>query len=184
MVKDVAGSRLSGIPSPVALTITLFDFSLITLIPRDDRPRVRRRGRKLRQGGALLCGHTGSSRDGVLRNDLSDQRSQSKGELHPIDRADILSQVAGLDITSWSYRSDPSHARHLGPMAQDFRSTFGLGSSDEAIFLVDADGVALAAIQALNAELASLREESASLRETVEALQKRLTTMQHDAAPK
>lgn len=105
-----------------------------------------------------------------------------KENFTPIDRGDILREVAGLDITSWSYRSDPSHTRHLGPMAQDFRATFGLGGSDEAIFLVDADGVALAAIQALNAEVASLRNESASLRQTVEALQKRLATMEQGAA--
>lgn len=38
-------------------------------------------------------------------------------------------------------------------MAQDFMAAFGLGGSDEGIGTVDADGVALAAIQGLNTKL-------------------------------
>ncbi len=53
-------------------------------------------------------------------------------------------------------------------MAEDFRAAFGLGSDDKGIATVDADGVALAAIQGLKAEqdlqLNALREENASLR--------------------
>jgi hypothetical protein len=40
--------------------------------------------------------------------------------------------------------------RHLGPMAQDFRSALGLGDDDRTYYAVDAQGVALAAIQGLN----------------------------------
>jgi hypothetical protein len=35
-------------------------------------------------------------------------------------------------------------------MAQDFRATFGLGDDDRTYYAVDAQGVALAAIQALD----------------------------------
>ena len=38
-------------------------------------------------------------------------------------------------------------------MAQDFRASFGLGSDDKSIAGVDAEGVAFAAIQGLNAKL-------------------------------
>ena len=41
----------------------------------------------------------------------------------------------------------------MGPSAQDFRAAFGLGHSDRMISTVDADGVALAAIQGLNRKL-------------------------------
>jgi hypothetical protein len=37
----------------------------------------------------------------------------------------------------------------MGPTAQDFYATFSLGDSDKSIGTVDADGVALAAIQGL-----------------------------------
>ncbi|HKX61073.1 MAG TPA: hypothetical protein VJS65_04505, partial [Verrucomicrobiae bacterium] len=39
------------------------------------------------------------------------------------------------------------------PMAQDFYETFGLGGNPTAIATIDADGVALAAIQGLNRKL-------------------------------
>jgi hypothetical protein len=57
-------------------------------------------------------------------------------------------------------------------MAQDFRAAFGLGSDDKIITKVDVNGVALAAIQGLNAKLearvAEQARELADLRRTVE----------------
>ncbi|MFV1981316.1 MAG: hypothetical protein ACC655_09205, partial [Rhodothermia bacterium] len=38
---------------------------------------------------------------------------------------------------------------HIGPMAEDFFESFGLGGDERYIGTVDADGVALAAIQGL-----------------------------------
>ena len=45
-------------------------------------------------------------------------------------------------------------------MAQDFRAAFGLGASPTAIATVDADGVALAAIQGLNEKVESGRHKA------------------------
>lgn len=39
--------------------------------------------------------------------------------------------------------------RHIGPMAQDFCAAFEVGHDDKRISTIDADGVALASIQAL-----------------------------------
>jgi trimeric autotransporter adhesin len=64
----------------------------------------------------------------------------------------------------------PNSQRTLirGPMAQDFRAAFGLGACDTEIVTIDADGVALAAIQGLNAkledEVVTLRAELAQIR--------------------
>jgi hypothetical protein len=53
---------------------------------------------------------------------------------------------------------------NLGPMAQDFHAAFGLGENDCAIAAVDADGVALAAIQGLNEKMEQqLRAKEARL---------------------
>lgn len=49
---------------------------------------------------------------------------------------------------------------HIGPMAQDFNAAFQLGESDRAITTVDADGVALAAIQGLNQKLEQNKHKS------------------------
>jgi len=54
-------------------------------------------------------------------------------------------------------------------MAQDFRTAFGLGTDERHIATVDADGVALAAIQGLNQKLegrSQLLEEKLEQKET------------------
>jgi hypothetical protein len=51
-------------------------------------------------------------------------------------------------------------------MAQDFRAAFGLGEIPTAIATVDADGVALAAIQGLNQKLEEqVRDKDARIAE-------------------
>jgi len=64
-------------------------------------------------------------------------------------------------------------ARHMGPTAQDFRATFGLGASAAGIDTVDADGVALAAIQGLREQVLELRDENVALRARLEVLENR-----------
>lgn len=49
----------------------------------------------------------------------------------------------------WSYKKEPS-IRHIGPSAEAFYQAFGLGIDDQSISTIDADGVALIAIQALH----------------------------------
>jgi hypothetical protein len=80
-----------------------------------------------------------------------------------LDRQVILDKLAGLPISTWTYRTEQSTLRHIGPMAQDFMSTFEVGSSDKTILQVDADGVAFAAIQALYERLQHLERKNAEL---------------------
>lgn len=91
----------------------------------------------------------------------------------PVNGPELLSRVANLPIQSWHYTNAPG-VRHIGPMAQDFHHAFGLGSDDKSIATVDADGVALGAIQALHevvraqaAELTALKQELNSLRSLI-----------------
>ncbi len=76
----------------------------------------------------------------------------------------ILRRVAELPLSVWTYGFDHASVRHLGPMAQDFAAAFGLGSSDRRIDMVDANGVALASIQALYRRVVALEQEVAQLR--------------------
>ena len=87
-----------------------------------------------------------------------------KHDFASIDQQAILDKVASLPISMWGYRTESSGERHIGPMAQDFMSTFQVGSSDKTILQVDADGVALASIQALYARLKNIEEQNAELR--------------------
>ena len=89
----------------------------------------------------------------------------------PVAGEDLLLRLRGLSITTWTYRVENAGVRHMGPMAQDFRAAFGLGSDPKTISTVDADGVALAAAQALeartrglDARIHALERENAALR--------------------
>ena len=97
---------------------------------------------------------------------LSDVRA--KENFRSVDSAALLDKVVALPVREWNYITQDASVRHLGPTAQDFKAAFGLGESDTGISTVDADGVALAAIQALareNAELkARLEAQEARLR--------------------
>lgn len=92
--------------------------------------------------GAVLPSGSGSW------SSLSDRTA--KDNFEPIDSQTILEKLCKLPIEKWNYRSQNSSIHHLGPMAQDFYSSFGLGEDERHISSVDADGIALAAIQGLN----------------------------------
>jgi hypothetical protein len=86
-----------------------------------------------------------------------------KRDFTSVDPDQILEQLAALPIATWSYRTESAQERHIGPMAQDFMASFGVGSSDRTILQVDADGVAFAAIQALYARLKAVEADNARL---------------------
>jgi hypothetical protein len=99
---------------------------------------------------------------------LSDR--EVKANMAPVDESLILLLLAGLPISTWSYTSQDPSVRHIGPVAQDFSAAFGVGEDDRHISTVDADGVALAAIQGLyqlvqeqNAQIVALEARVAAL---------------------
>lgn len=93
-----------------------------------------------------------------------------KMDIQPVDSARVLKAVSRLPIQAWRYRTQPE-AQHLGPMAQDFAAELGLGADDRVIAAVDASGVALAAIQALNARVEHLAQINESLVGRIAALE-------------
>jgi len=76
-----------------------------------------------------------------------------KENFAPVDEQEILNKVANLPIEMWNYTDREDGIRHIGPMAQDFMESFHVGDSDRHIHMVDANGVNLAAIKALNTRL-------------------------------
>ena len=92
----------------------------------------------------------------------------AKENFNSVDGRDVLEQLASIPITTWNYKSQVEGVQHMGPMAQDFYAAFGLGLDDKGISTIDADGVALAAIQGLRAEKDA---EIAALRKRLEALE-------------
>jgi trimeric autotransporter adhesin len=112
-----------------------------------------------------------------------------KTAIEAIDPGAILERVVDLPISTWSYIAQGTGIRHIGPMAQDFMAAFQVGESDTGITTIDADGVALAAIQGLNAKLESERDalageverlgaENAALRGEAEDIRERLARLE------
>jgi hypothetical protein len=86
-----------------------------------------------------------------------------KTNVRPVDGQRVLDRLASVPIAEWNLVSQPAAIRHMGPMAQDFHAAFGLGASDRHITTTDADGVALAAIQALYRLHLALERRAAEL---------------------
>jgi len=103
-----------------------------------------------------------------------------KENFAPVNHQDILQKIVGLPVTSWNFIREGEDVRHVGPMAQDFRSTFDLGSSARHISTIDADGITLAAIQALHENMEKLAQENQRLRDEVRELREQ---MQKDPRP-
>lgn len=80
-----------------------------------------------------------------------------KSNVAAVDPRAVLDAVAALPISTWNYNAQDPGIRHIGPMAQDFYAAFHVGETDTGISAVDAQGVALAAIQGLKTENAELR---------------------------
>src|SRR5262249_26117427 len=104
---------------------------------------------------------------------LSDRNA--KENFATVSGRELLEKLSAIPMETWNYRSQGDSIRHMGPMAQDFYMAFGLGEDDKHITTVDADGVALAAVQALyrmslekDHVIEELRKEINDLRNVIE----------------
>lgn len=105
----------------------------------------------------------------------------SKRDFETVDPQTVLDRVMALPVSRWSYRSDRPGVRHIGPMAQDFRRIFKVGSDARFIAPLDGAGVSLAAIQALYRRVQKLELRQAKivrknkeLRRKLRAIRKRV----------
>lgn len=121
--------------------------------------------------GVTLPSHSGSWSSFSDRN--------AKENFRSVDAPEILRRVVEMPLSTWNYKAQDKAIRHMGPMAQDFYANFGVGEDERHISTVDADGVALAAIQGLNQKLeAQLKEQRTALRATEAALQSQNAQLQ------
>ncbi len=134
------------------------------------------------QDNAVISTSTGAmlSTGGVWQN-ASDVNKKHLFE--NISGEDILSRLRRIPIREWSYKTEEDNVRHLGPTAQDFKAAFGLGTDDKSIGTVDADGVALASVQALDNRTREQAQEINTLKTENELLQARLTALEQRSGP-
>jgi trimeric autotransporter adhesin len=138
-------------------------------------------GVRLRTSASLSTGCDLPAGSGVFS--CTSDRNQ-KEDFHRIDAETVLAKVARMPVQSWRYKDEAPGVRHLGPVAQDFRAAFGLGTDDTSIGLLDLDGVNMVAIQALerrtqelsakSAEVDALRAELADMKRTLARLEARM----------
>jgi hypothetical protein len=108
--------------------------------------------------------------------ELTSDRNQ-KEDFATVDVRRVLDRLAGLPILTWAYTND-AKARHIGPVAQDWKAVFpDLGSDDKHIAAGDLASVALAAIQGLHAELQETKARLAAKDARIVALEQKLSQM-------
>jgi hypothetical protein len=108
---------------------------------------------------------------GMMMMMMSDR--DAKTGVASVDAREILDKLASLPVQSWTFRNEQPAARHIGPMAQDFKKAFDVGSDERRIHVADASGVALASIQALYAIVREQKQRIAELEARLEDLGRR-----------
>jgi hypothetical protein len=141
------------------------------------------------QSDAVISTSTGAylSTSGIWTNNSDRSR---KRDFEAISGEDVLVRLRTVPITTWRYDVDTNERRHLGPMAQDFHRAFGLGNDSTSIGTVDADGVALSGVQALDRrtegqqrEIDALKRENAELRARLDRIEAALAAQAAAATP-
>jgi hypothetical protein len=118
---------------------------------------------------------TNGTIDAVVFNTTSDRNA--KENFSSVNAKTMLEKVALLPISEWNYKV-AGGIRHIGPMAQDFQAAFNIGEDDKHIATVDADGVALAAIQGLNQKVEEKNAEIQTLKQQNDSLAQRLNELE------
>ncbi|MFO1488774.1 MAG: hypothetical protein U1F65_09875 [Verrucomicrobiota bacterium] len=140
------------------------------------------------QGGVRFTSGSGSPNQTVAWTPGSASWSftsdrNTKDRIAPVNPQSVLEKLTHVPIAEWSYIG--FEQRHVGPMAQDFHAQFPLNPNDKVLNDADLHGVALAAIQGLNAKVESgkqkietLETENAELKARNESLEARLNRLE------
>ena len=102
----------------------------------------------------------------------------AKENFRDVDGEDLLAKLSRDPVREWNYKAQDTDIRHMGPTAQDFRAAFGLGDFPLRINTIDADGVALAGVKALDTRTSALRATVDDLRRANDELRARLARLE------
>ena len=90
-----------------------------------------------------------------------------------VDPVEMLNKLAQLELSTWEYKQG-SPGKHIGPIAEDFEQVFQLGTNGKTISVVDANGIAMAAIQGLYVEVQKRDQTIEELAAQIRALQQQV----------
>ncbi len=179
---DLFATNASGSKAGIGRWGLFMEPSTLTVgIPSDDVPNRYFRVSKYSTNGTATALMTVTQAGDVTAKSFNPSSDRHlKENFATVSPEEVLAKVAALPISRWNFKGETETA-HVGPMAQDFHAAFGLGTDDKHIATVDADGVALAAIQGLNQKvevrsrkaedrIGQLESENAELKETVNEL--------------
>jgi hypothetical protein len=109
--------------------------------------------------GALTVGTSGNNGNGALLSAGGTWTNASsrtfKEGFTAVDPLHVLAKLVAMPVQTWFYKDAHDEGEHMGPVAEDFAETFGLGKDERHIATVDESGVAFAAIQGLNQKVES-----------------------------
>ena len=146
--------------------------------------------------GPLQMGSGAYVTSGGVWTNASDRNL--KTNFTSLDAQAVLAKIDTLPVTEWNYKSEDARIKHIGPVAQDFYSIFGVGNTNTSISTIDPAGIALLGIQALDQKYQQLAQQSlvgaaqpsstaistesvASLQESVQSLTDRVTALEKQA---
>ena len=134
--------------------------------------------RMSRQGSGVVefrVDNNGNAYTSGVLFELSDRNA--KTNITPVDTEAVLKKVAAMPINQWAYKGAPDTS-HIGPMAQDFREAFGTGMNDTTLATMDAVGVAIASIQALEKRNSELERKNAAVVKMNSNLEERVALLE------
>ena len=118
----------------------------------------------------------------------------AKTDVTRADPTAVLEAVEAMPISTWEYKTESGEGagtRHIGPMAEDFHGAlpYDLGSSEDHINSLNADGVALGAVKGLarkvkrqKGKISELEAESRDQQSMIEEQNKRIDRLEERLA--
>jgi hypothetical protein len=104
-----------------------------------------------------------------------------KENFESVNGEELLDKIAELPITKWNYKGD-TKTEHIGPTAQDFQETFGVGSDGKSISTIDPSGIALAGIKELSKQNRELQQQNRDLQKQNAELKKQMDDLARKVA--
>lgn len=101
-----------------------------------------------------------------------------KKDFQEVDGKALLEKLNELPIMTWKYKTSDG-TTHLGPMAEDFSSAFGLGMDEKRLAPADLAGVTAAATQELSRQVKGKQLQINELKSKNSELEQRLVALEN-----